>query len=200
MPDLARLSYRPDIDGLRGIAVLSVVGYHAFPSRVRGGFAGVDVFFVISGYLISSIILSSLARQRFSLGEFYMRRIRRIFPALLLVLAACTIAGWFTLMPGEYKQLGRHVAGGAGFVSNFVLWREAGYFDPAARLKPLLHLWSLGIEEQFYLVWPALVYLVWKQRKLGWALASVVLISFAFNIRTTSLDVVAAYYSPITRF
>ena len=137
--------YRPDIDGLRAIAVLAVVGFHAFPTWVKGGFVGVDIFFVISGFLISSIILGGLQKNRFSFAEFYRRRIRRIFPALILVLSCCAAFGWFALLADEYTQFGRHLAAGAGFVSNFALWHESGYFDAAAETKPLLHLWSLGI-------------------------------------------------------
>src|ERR1700733_12045295 len=151
---LASPIYRADIDGLRAVAVLSVVGFHAFPSWVRGGFIGVDIFFVISGFLISGIIITGLARSGFSFVEFYSRRIRRIFPALILVLVACYAVGWFVLLPEDYKQLGRQIAGGAGFVSNFVLWQDSGYFDSAAATKPLLHLWSLGTGDQFYLVVP----------------------------------------------
>jgi peptidoglycan/LPS O-acetylase OafA/YrhL len=193
--------YRPDIDGLRAVAVLSVVGYHAFPHWVRGGFAGVDIFFVISGYLISGIILSGLSTNGFRFGTFYSRRIKRIFPALILVLGACFAAGWFVLLPREYEQLGKHIAGGAGFVSNLVLWRESGYFDIAAELKPLLHLWSLGIEEQFYLVWPALVYTAWKIRlKPLYLIVTVLLVSFALNVCKVHADAVATFYSPLARF
>ena len=113
--------YRPDIDGLRAIAILSVVIFHAFPTKLRGGFVGVDIFFVISGFLISSIIFRSLQRGDFSFSEFYARRVRRIFPALILVLAASYTVGWFVLLPDEFKQLGRHMAAGAGFVQNIVL-------------------------------------------------------------------------------
>jgi len=154
--------YRPHVDGLRAVAVVSVVGFHAFPSWITGGFVGVDVFFVISGYLISRIILHSLNNGSFSFLEFYARRVRRIFPALILVLLACFGIGWFVLVPLEFKQLGKHIAGGAGFVSNLILWSESGYFDNVAETKPLLHLWSLAIEEQFYIVWPLLLYLGWK--------------------------------------
>ena len=153
-------SYRPDVDGLRAIAVLSVIGFHAFPSAVHGGFVGVDIFFVISGYLISSIILKSLDRGKFDFWDFYSRRIRRIFPALVVVLLACLAFGWYVLLADEFQQLGKHTAGGAAFVSNVVLWREVEYFDTAAELKPLLHLWSLGIEEQFYLFWPLMLMMV----------------------------------------
>jgi peptidoglycan/LPS O-acetylase OafA/YrhL len=149
--------YRPDIDGLRAIAVLSVVAFHAFPEWITGGFIGVDIFFVISGYLISTILFENLEKGCFSFVDFYSRRIRRIFPALLLVLTSCYLAGWFTLLADEYMQLGKHMAGGASFLSNFFLWNESGYFDNIADTKPLLHLWSLGIEEQFYIFWPLMV-------------------------------------------
>src|SRR5437667_4559782 len=150
-------AYRADIDGLRAVAVLSVMAYHAFPQWVTGGFVGVDVFFVISGYLISGIIFNSLQSGEFSFRKFYARRIKRLFPALILVLLATYITGWFVLLAEDYKQLAKHVFSAAGFVSNFALWKEGGYFDIAAELKPLMHLWSLGVEEQFYLLWPALL-------------------------------------------
>src|SRR5438067_1727899 len=137
--------YRPDIDGLRAVAIVTVLGFHAFPGAFPGGFTGVDIFFVISGFLISGIILQELRNRSFSFAQFYARRIRRIFPALALVLTACLIFGWWALMPYDYNQLGAHVAAGAGFVSNLLLWHESGYFDTDSALKPLLHLWSLGI-------------------------------------------------------
>ena len=116
--------YRPDIDGLRAIAVIAVVSFHAFPGFFKGGFIGVDIFFVISGYLISTIIFKNLDKGNFSFSEFYSRRIKRIFPALLLVLMTCFILGWFVLLANEFKQLGKHIAAGASFLSNFVLWNE----------------------------------------------------------------------------
>ena len=158
MNSLPHPRYRRDIDGLRGIAVLSVLGFHAFPEWVPWGFVGVDVFFVISGYLITTILLESLGQGRSSFMEFYVRRVRRIFPALAVVLASTLAAGWLLLLPADYALLGKHVAAGGGFVSNLVLYFESGYFDVAAATKPLLHLWSLGIEEQFYLVWPLVLY------------------------------------------
>ena len=198
---LAHPKYRADIDGLRAIAVLSVVGFHAFPSWFRGGFIGVDIFFVISGYLISTIIVGGLEQSRFSFVEFYVRRIKRIFPALLLVLIASYAFGWFALLADEYKQLGKHIAGGAGFVSNFVLWNESGYFDNAADNKPLLHLWSLGIEEQFYVVWPLLLWFAWKKRfNLLTITVLIAAVSFALNIAKVRSGAVAAFYSPQTRF
>jgi len=198
---LSHPKYRPDIDGLRAIAVLSVVAFHAFPSLIQGGFVGVDVFFVISGFLISSIIFGSLEKKSFSFVDFYTRRVNRIFPALLLVLAATWGFGWFSLLADEYMQLGKHIAGGAAFVSNFVLLGEAGYFDNSAETKLLLHLWSLGIEEQFYLVWPLMVWAAWKARIN--ALILIVLvggISFALNIFNVHSDAVGTFYSPQTRF
>lgn len=157
--------YRPDIDGLRAIAVLAVLVYHAFPSVLPGGFVGVDIFFVISGYLISRHILEELATGSFSIKTFYARRVRRIFPALILVMLACLLFGWLILTPGEYERVGRHVFAGALFLANVLSWREAGYFDTAADTKPLLHLWSLGIEEQFYIVWPLLLAVLWRWRR-----------------------------------
>lgn len=198
---LTHPKYRPDIDGLRAIAVLSVVGFHAFPSAVKSGFIGVDIFFVISGFLISTIIFSSLERNSFSFIEFYGRRVRRIFPALIAVLAVCFALGWVTLLADEYKQLGKHIAGGAGFVSNFILWGESSYFDNAADTKPLLHLWSLGVEEQFYIVWPLLLWLAWKKRSsLPAIILSIALISFALSATLYRGDSTANFYSPQTRF
>jgi peptidoglycan/LPS O-acetylase OafA/YrhL len=193
--------YRPDIDGLRAVAVLSVVGFHAAPGRIPGGFIGVDIFFVISGYLISSIILKGLEAGTFTFLEFYSRRIKRIFPALLVTLLACLVIGYVILLDDQLKELGKHVAGGAGFVSNLVLWGENGYFDDAAVYKPLLHLWSLGIEEQFYIVWPLLLWVAWKRRlNMVATVSAVAFASFALNLYVTGNDPVAAFYSPFTRF
>jgi peptidoglycan/LPS O-acetylase OafA/YrhL len=194
--------YRPDIDGLRALAVLSVVCYHAFPKAVTGGFVGVDVFFVISGFLISTIIFGSLFRYSyFDFSEFYGRRIRRIFPALAIVLLASFAVAYASLLAGEFEQFGKHVAGGAGFVSNIVLWSESGYFDNSAETKPLLHLWSLGVEEQFYIVWPVLLWLAWKLR---FNLLTVCIlcagVSFILNIVNSRANIVADFYSPQTRF
>jgi peptidoglycan/LPS O-acetylase OafA/YrhL len=150
-------NYRPDIDGLRALAIILVVAFHAAPGRVHGGFVGVDIFFVISGFLISSIILGDISKGVFSISEFYRRRIKRIFPSTLLVLFSCLLIAQLILIADEYTQLGKHVAGGAAFVSNLILWSESGYFDNDSETKPLLHLWSLGIEEQFYIVWPAII-------------------------------------------
>ncbi|MEN9590629.1 MAG: hypothetical protein RLZZ481_2415 [Pseudomonadota bacterium] len=193
-------TYRPDIDGLRAIAVLAVVLFHGFPQTFRGGFIGVDVFFVLSGYLISRIIFEQLNQGTFNFLDFYARRIKRIFPALLIVLVATYIAGWFTLLADEYGQLGQHIAAGAAFISNFVLWGEAGYFDNSAHTKPLLHLWSLGIEEQFYILWPLLLWLASKLRFSLFALTIMIAaLSFYLNVTGIKSDAVATFYSPQTR-
>lgn len=198
---LTHPKYRADIDGLRAIAVLSVVIFHSFPSLISAGFIGVDIFFVISGFLISGIIFSNLEHDRFSLVEFYRRRINRIFPALLLVLICSFTFGWFVLLADEYKQLGKHIVGGTGFFSNILLWRESGYFDNAAELKPLLHLWSLAIEEQFYIIWPLLLAFVWKRKWSFVAItATVAAISFAVNIYTIGKDTTASFFLPAPRF
>ncbi len=205
MPADPRLHYRPDIDGLRAVAISSVVVFHAFPGWAPGGFVGVDVFFVISGYLITSLILKALpsetsSRNSFSFRSFYAHRIRRIFPALILVLAGCLALGWFVLLADEYKQLGKQVVTGAAFAENLSLWGEADYFDTAAELKPLLHLWSLGIEEQFYIVWPILLVLAARLRLNTFALiAGIAIASFAANILAVKEHAALAFYSPITR-
>jgi len=157
-----------------------VVGFHVFPEWVPGGFVGVDVFFVISGFLITGILLQEMRAGEFSFARFYARRIRRIFPALIIVLLACFIAGWLILLPDEMKALGKHIAGSAGFVSNFVLLGDSGYFDGAAERKPLLHIWSLGIEEQFYIAWPLILMMVFTLRgRLAWVITSILAASFA---------------------
>jgi peptidoglycan/LPS O-acetylase OafA/YrhL len=193
--------YRPDIDGLRAIAVLSVVIFHAGSKKMTGGFVGVDVFFVISGYLISQIILRGLADGRFSFLEFYVNRIRRIFPALIVVLVTTWCLGWFVLLDSEYRALGKHIVAGSIFASNFALWGESGYFNTAAELKPLLHLWSLGVEEQFYLIWPFALFLAWKRRlRIDILLLVVGVISFAINIQTTYTSAESAFFLPFSRF
>ena len=193
-------TYRADIDGLRGVAVIAVVLFHAFPAVAPGGFVGVDVFFVISGFLITRIIVDGLRDETFTFAGFYARRIRRIFPALAIVLAATLVAGWFWLYADSFQRLSRHVAAGVLFASNFILWRESGYFDAAGETKPLLHLWSLGIEEQFYLAWPLLLYAAWRGRlSLAWLTATLAGASFLLNIYQTRTDLVGPFYSPLTR-
>jgi peptidoglycan/LPS O-acetylase OafA/YrhL len=194
-------NYRPDIDGLRAFAVLSVVLYHAFPEVVRGGYVGVDIFFVISGFLITSILFTENTEHRFSLTAFYGRRIRRIFPALAVCLAAVLAYGFVSLMPFELAQLGKHVFFGASFLSNIALWSESGYFDGATSLKPLLHLWSLGVEEQFYILWPVLLWMAFQMKAaIGRLLAVLFLGSFAVNIALSVTSISGDFYLPISRF
>ncbi|OLV16251.1 acyltransferase family protein [Deinococcus marmoris] len=161
------LPYRPDIDGLRAVAVWAVIISHLFPGRLSGGYVGVDIFFVISGYLITSIISRKLKVSQFSFADFYFRRARRIFPVLAVVLLCTTGLGFLLLWPDEYANLGTHILSSALFFQNYTLWKDVGYFDPMAQTKPLLHLWSLSVEEQFYLLWPAVALLLYRFRKLN---------------------------------
>lgn len=192
--------YRPDIDGLRALAIIPVVLFHYFPALMPGGFIGVDIFFVISGYLITSIIWRQTRAGQFSLFGFYSRRIRRIFPALAIVLAAGLAFGAFTLFWDEYKRLGLHAALSAASAANLGLWAESGYFDQAADLKPFLHMWSLGVEEQFYIAWP-LVLLVLARLGRGAVpvAATLALTAFIASTVVVGIDPVQAFYSPLTR-
>ena len=201
-PDLSQPSdrYRPDIDGLRAVAVMLVVNFHAFPEAMPGGFIGVDIFFVISGFLITGIVARELDRQRFSLVGFYNRRIRRIFPALIVVLAATLVLGWLWMLPAAYAQLSADVFASAAFFSNIALLLQSGYFDIESGKKPLLHLWSLGIEEQFYLFWPLILMLAARLRLSILAAASVIaLASFVLNVALIGSNPVATFYLPFTR-
>lgn len=162
------MQYRPEIDGLRTIAVLPVVLYHADLTWVQGGFVGVDVFFVISGYLITTIIAMDVAEGRFSLTRFYERRIRRIFPALFAVSVATSLAAWLWMIPFDLREYGKSLLGVASFLSNYLFYRETGYFHPSSELMPMRHTWSLAVEEQFYVVMPLLLMLTgalaWRGR------------------------------------
>lgn len=154
------MKYRPEIDGLRAVAVMPVVLFHAGVAGAAGGFVGVDVFFVLSGYLITTIIAEDLSRKRFSLRRFYERRFRRIFPALFVVTLVSSVAAWWLMLPLDLREYGKSVIGVALFVSNYIFYRETGYFQTSSENLPLLHTWSLGVEEQFYLIMPALLMLV----------------------------------------
>ncbi len=199
-PPWSSAGYRPDIDGLRAVSIITVVLFHAFPQVEFAGFVGVDVFFVISGFLIGGLISSELAAGTFSFGAFYARRVRRIFPALLVVVAVVWALGWWAMYPAEFRQLGRHIGAAAVFVSNFVLLDEiVGYFTIDSHGKPLLHLWSLAIEEQFYLLWPLFAFLLRGRRTLFLALTGLLLAgSFAANVAEPFQA--AAFYAPWTRF
>jgi peptidoglycan/LPS O-acetylase OafA/YrhL len=193
------MKYQYHIDGLRAIAVLMVIGFHAFPSIFKGGFVGVDVFFVISGYLISTNLINSLSSNTDSLLIFYQRRIRRIFPALLVVLITCYLVGYFLFTGSEFKQLGKHISAGSAFFSNIAYIQESGYFDISGDTKPLLHLWSLGVEEQFYIFLPPLLWLLWRSKiNIIHVIVLLTLVSFFLNVLTTS-DPTTKFYSPLTR-
>ncbi|BDS07647.1 acyltransferase [Oceaniferula spumae] len=192
----AKFMYRADIDGLRAIAVLGVVLFHA-DLGVTGGFVGVDVFFVISGYLITSLILRDLHAGKFSLIEFWERRARRIFPALAVVVVACLIAGWFLLLPFAYQTVGQSVVAVTVFASNIQFWRTSGYFDPLAEENPLLHTWSLSVEEQFYLIVPLVLCLLFYlrcQMRIGIILCVGLIISFVVSVYSIEMDPDAAFY------
>jgi peptidoglycan/LPS O-acetylase OafA/YrhL len=168
-----------------------VIAYHLSPHRIRGGFVGVDIFFVISGFLISSIIYQELESRSFSIVGFYVRRIRRIYPALIIILVFVGLAGWFILLPSDFVLLGKQIVGGSAFIANFVLWQQSGYFAQEATQQPLLHLWSLGVEEQFYLVFP-LICLIFYRAKPRWTLLAAFL-GFALASMVVNVAFVAKY-------
>lgn len=199
--------YRKDIDGLRAIAILSVVAYHAGLPGVQGGFVGVDVFFVLSGYLITSLLLAEARKDgTISSRSFYARRIRRLFPALFVVVCVTSILGFFILLPvfDEQQDLARSGIATALYVSNFYFWlRSPGYFDQSSDLKPLLHTWSLSVEEQFYMIWPLIVLTtVGVARRQQWDLGRALLVatvtilvaSLAWSIAQTQTNQTAAFY------
>lgn len=190
--------YRADIDGLRAIAVLGVIIYHAFPQSLKGGFVGVDVFFVISGYLITGIIYKEFGKN-FNLYGFYKRRARRVFPALLTVLITTLILGYFTLLDTEYMHLGKHVKSNSYFFINFALVKEAGYFDTLVMSKPLNHLWSLAVEEQFYIFWPLILYFSWKKGGVVTITTLLIAVSFCMNIYFTFNNPTEAFFLPFGR-
>lgn len=193
-------AYRPEIDGLRAVAILLVVGFHALPTLVPGGFIGVDVFFVISGFLITQLLLRSGPKKTTALRDFYAARVRRIFPSLVVVLLAALAAGWWILFPDEYALLGNLALSSSLFIPNFALMRGAGYFATEAATNPLLHLWSLGIEEQFYLCWP-LVILLTRERPqrtklICWALLGG---SLGYSLLMADSNPIRLFYSPLAR-
>jgi peptidoglycan/LPS O-acetylase OafA/YrhL len=195
MESINRISYRGDIDGLRAVAVTGVVLYHLNKTFVSGGFVGVDIFFVISGYLIAAIVLADMRAGRFSAADFYFRRARRIVPALGAVLLATWALGYAFLLPQDFAALGVQLASGATFVANIAFWLEAGYFSSPAVPRTLLHLWSLGVEEQFYLFFPLVAIAAWRIG-CGAILAFGVLlaISLAACVISTPLAGDAAFY------
>lgn len=198
--ETTRVGFRRDINGLRALAICLVVLFHAYPSAVPGGFIGVDVFFVVSGYLISGIVLRGLQEESFEFWVFYGRRAVRILPALLVVLVATCTFGWICLYSFEFANLGKHTVAGLGFMANFLLWSESGYFDVSASQKPLMHLWSLAIEEQFYLLFPLLMWAAVKLRlNLKYVILVALLLSFGLNVAQSARDVVGDFFNPATR-
>ena len=194
-------NYRPDIDGLRAIAVLAVVLYHANIQPFGGGYVGVDVFFVISGYLITSLIHEHCRTGQFSIVQFYERRVRRIFPALFATVAFCFLVGCLLMMPLDYKQFGYSAVANALFASNLLFWLKTGYFDTDAEVKPLLHTWSLGVEEQFYILFPCLLLLLYKFWRNGVAsILSLLLIASLFlSVWQVYDQPTSAFYLPLGR-
>lgn len=192
-------NYRPDIDGLRAIAVLSVIVHHAWPAVLPGGYMGVDVFFVISGFIITALILRKLQANNFSLPEFYARRMKRIFPALFVVMVVTAMACYFLFLPNDMRDFGKSVAATTLFIANLNFYGEVGYFDAPSFEKPLLHTWSLGVEEQFYLVWPLVLLLLWRRLRFIPLLASMLLLSgmaFVSMARLVTADPDGAFYLP----
>jgi peptidoglycan/LPS O-acetylase OafA/YrhL len=196
-------NYRPDIDGLRAVAVLLVVFFHAFPEYLTGGFIGVDVFFVISGFLISGIIFRKIRAGNFSFWDFYARRVRRIFPALIFLFVPLLIAGAFLLTPAEYRELGKEVALGTFFAENIYLIKNTGgYWDLSTEMMPLMHLWTLAVEEQYYIIYPILCLLAFRFWSKGRAAFLWILwiASFAFCLFQYASHPIATFFSLHTRF
>ncbi|MFS8366499.1 acyltransferase family protein [Acetobacter oryzifermentans] len=192
--------WRADIDGLRALAVVGVVVYHVFPAVLPGGFGGVDAFLVISGFLISGHLVAHFGAGRFSVASFFARRVRRLAPALLVVLAATLLAGWLTLLPTEFAAVGLDAAAGAASVANLLMWHAQGYFDRAAVLKPLLHLWSLGVEEQFYLFWPLVLALGFAARvRAGVLVGATGAACFLYSLACSVWWPGAGFYAPFSR-
>lgn len=195
------MHYRSDIDGLRAIAVVTVVLYHLDFPILSGGYVGVDVFFVISGFLITSIIYPEIIEGNFSFAQFYERRIRRIFPALFFVIAVTVITAAFLLLPGDFRSFSQSVIAATAFGANLLFWRTSGYFDEPAEMKPLLHTWSLSVEEQFYIVFPVFLLVVVKfaRRHTRLVLTLAILISFFASLVAIELQPEGAFFLPVFR-
>lgn len=195
------MTYRNDIDGLRAIAILGVVLYHAGLKQMSGGYAGVDVFFVISGYLIGGNIFDELSSGTFSFKRFYLRRIRRILPALIVMVLATMCLGWFTMMPNDYRYMGGAAVTALLSLSNVWFYNRIDYFNPEATQDPLLHTWSLGIEEQFYAIIPLLLFLFWRWRPKAVlpVLLGIAILSLAITLLTSSEYRMEAFYLLHTR-
>ena len=196
------MDYRREIDGLRAVAVIPVILFHAGFQTFSGGYVGVDVFFVISGYLITSIIITEMEKGTFSLAHFYERRARRILPALFLVMLVCLPLAWLWLVPNDMKEFSKSLRYVSGFISNFLFYKQSGYFDTAAELKPLLHTWSLAVEEQYYVFFPLLLMITWRLG-IRWTvgiLGLVAIVSLGYAHRDSFHNPAAGFYLLPTRF
>jgi len=188
------------IDGLRALAIFSVLGFHFFPNWLKSGFIGVDIFFVISGYLLTNIILNNLDNNNFSYIDFYLRRFKRIFPTLLLLFIVSILFGWFFLLEDEFYLLSKHVLATIALIPNFIFLQEINYFDNSNYTKPFLHLWSLGVEFQFYIFLPFLISYIYKKKyNIFFILLIVIFISFLINIAFMHFNQQFSFYSSITR-
>ena len=195
------MKYRADIDGLRALAVLPVVFFHGGFSAFSGGFVGVDIFFVISGFLITTIILNDLENNKFSVRDFYERRIRRIIPALYTVCFVSLVFAALVFLPNEFEYFGKSLAATIGFVSNILFWSETGYFDASSELKPLLHTWSLAVEEQFYVFFPLCLLLIHRylNKRFFVLLLAVLVLSFVVSVWGAYNKPSATFYWAPTR-
>lgn len=192
---MSALKYRPDIDGLRTLAVMPVILFHAGASWMPGGFVGVDIFFVISGYLICLIILREVQAGQFSFLRFYERRLRRIIPALLTMLLVTVVAFQIIALPDQAQDAAKSGIAALASVSNFYFWQQSGYFSPTAELMPLLHTWSLAVEEQFYLFFPVILLAIWRLRlSVRWAVVIGTVLAFGVGLWLSVNKPSIAYY------
>ena len=195
------MKYRPEIDGLRALAVVPVILFHAGFELFSGGFVGVDVFFVISGYLITTILIEDLENKQFNIVEFYDKRARRILPALFVVILACIPFAGMWMLPSHMKDFSRSLVAVSLFSSNILFWRETGYFESAAEEKPLLHTWSLSVEEQYYVLFPIFLILVWRfgKNKVFWIISAIASVSFLLSEYGWRNEASANFYLAHTR-
>tara|TARA_X000001036_G_C20674846_1_gene803790 strand:+ start:940 stop:2814 length:1875 start_codon:yes stop_codon:yes gene_type:complete len=195
------LKYRPEIDGLRSIAVLPVILFHGGFKLFNGGFVGVDIFFVISGYLITSILIEDIENKRFSIIYFYERRARRILPAIFFLMLCCLPVAWIWSLPNHFKEFSQSIIAVSFFVSNFLYWRKSGYFESDTKEDPLLHTWSLAVEEQYYVFFPIFLFLAWKfgKKNVFWLITILAVISFFLSEWGSKNYPVANFYLSPTR-
>lgn len=195
------MKYRAEVDGLRAVAVIPVILFHAGFELFSGGFVGVDIFFVISGYLITTILIDDLENKRFSIVHFYERRARRILPALFFVMLCCIPFGWLWMLPREFKDFSESLSAVSLFISNFLFWSESDYFATAAEKKPLLHTWSLAVEEQYYVLFPIFLFLMWRfgKNRVFWMILVTTACSLALSEWGWRNQATANFYLAPTR-